>query len=75
MKDRSQEIIVFARTHGFSREEFQDALEKIYAANADMMLDTEPSGLFEVKTTFGDGHAVIVQARRECLQQTDKVQI
>lgn len=70
MKDRSQEIIEFAKKSGFSKEEYQDALDKIYAANADMMLDAKQSELFEVKTTFGDGHVVIVQARRECSLKT-----
>lgn len=68
MKDRSQEIIEFVNKNGFSREEFQAAIEKIYAVNADMVLDEDPDGTFEVKTTFGQGRLVIVQARREYLQ-------
>jgi len=68
MKDRVREIIEFAKKSGFSEEEFKCAIEEMYAAHADIILDADPSGVFEVKTTLAQGHAVIVQARREYLQ-------
>lgn len=65
MKDRSKELVEYAKKNGFTREDWIHSIEQLYAAQTDMMLDVNPDGITEQRTVFAQGHSIVITAHRE----------
>jgi len=66
MSKLAEQFIKYAREHGCSKEEFQEAIDYLYATTVDMILDDAPEGERQHSQTFG-AHKLVITSRREFL--------
>lgn len=67
MSKRTDEIIEFTKENKFTTEEFLRAIETLYAAHIDVLIDESPGREVTQKTKYKAGHTLIIKAHREYL--------
>lgn len=66
MSKLAQQFIKYAIDNDITTEDFQEAIDYLYASTVDMILEDAPEGERQHRQTFG-GHKLVITSRREFL--------